>query len=186
VALDAAGNVYVADLLNYKIRRITPAGVVSTFAGTGGAGAVDAALLSATFDSPYGITVDAAGANVYVGEWSNARVRKISGGVVSTLAGGTHGYQDGTGSAARFGALKGVSVDGAGSVYVADLQNNCVRKVSAGGVVITLVGQGTVPGFAEGPPLQSLLNYCHHVKVATDGLVYIGDTRNRRIRVYVP
>ncbi|HEY9897765.1 MAG TPA: IPT/TIG domain-containing protein [Pantanalinema sp.] len=186
LALDGAGNLYVADLANNKIRRITPQGVVSTFAGTGAPGAGDAATSSATFNEPYGITVDAAGANVYVGEWSNGRVRKISGGVVSTLAGGTYGYLDGTGAGARFGALKGVSVDGSGNVYVADLQNHCIRKVTSGGVVTTVAGKATVAGFAEGPPLQALLNYAHHLKVASDGLVYIGDSKNRRIRVYVP
>jgi hypothetical protein len=131
VAVDGAGNVYVADVQNHTIRKITPAGVVTTLAGRAGQrGSADGTGSAARFFYPSGVAVDGAG-NVYVADLYNHTIRKITpAGVVTTLAGsaGQRSSEDGTGSAARFHYPSGVAVDGAGNVYVADERNNKIRK----------------------------------------------------------
>ena len=134
LAFDADGNMYVADNQNHRIRKITPAGEVSTFAGSGTAGFADGSGTAAQFESPFGVAVDVGG-NVYVADTYNHRIRKINpAGVVSTLAGnGSYGYADGGGAAAKFYVPKGVAVDPAGNVYVADENNNRIRKITSYG-----------------------------------------------------
>ncbi|MBM3268068.1 MAG: hypothetical protein FJZ01_10515 [Candidatus Sericytochromatia bacterium] len=155
VAADANGNVYVADTDNHAIRKITPAGVVSTLAGTGAEGYVDSAGGTPRFAYPRSVAVDASG-NVYVSDYQNGAIRKITSvGVVTTLAGdGTDGYVDGTGAGARFSQPSGLDVDAAGNLYVADSLNHRIRKITAGGVVTTIAGSGTA-GFADGPASMS-------------------------------
>jgi streptogramin lyase len=153
VAVDAAGTVYVADCGNDTIREITPAGAVTTLAGTAGAwGSDDGAGAAARFSSPTGVAVDAAG-NVYVADGGNFTIRRIApGGEVSTLAGapGQEGSLDGTGAGARFGGLAGLALDGAGDLYVVDQGNATIRKVTPAGEVTTVVGvagrQGNLVG----------------------------------------
>ena len=128
VAVDGAGNVYVADTVNHRIRKITTSGVVSTLAGSGTSGYTDGTGTSAQFKHPIGVAVDGAG-NVYVADQENHRIRKITtSGVVSTLAGSTYGYTDGTGTSAQFDYPIGVAVDGAGNVYVADQETTAFEK----------------------------------------------------------
>ena len=125
------GNVYVADQVNHRIRKITPAGVVSTLAGTGTRGFADGAGTKAWFDEPIGVAVDSSG-NVYVADSYNHRIRKITPAdrVVSTIAGsGTADSADGTGTAAKFHSPIGVAVDSSGNVYVADSNNHRIRKI---------------------------------------------------------
>jgi streptogramin lyase len=143
VATDVDGNVYVADTDNHIIRKITPAGIVTTLAGSPGtAGSDDGPGAAARFNFPGGVATDGAG-NVYVADTLNSTVRKISAaGVVSTLAGtaGAVGDTDGVGAAACFNLPSAITTDGAGNLYVADSNNNAIRKITPRGVVTTLAG----------------------------------------------
>ncbi|WP_422086225.1 NHL repeat-containing protein [Variovorax sp.] len=132
IAIDVSGNLYVADSENNRIRKVTPDGVVTTFAGTGTPGATDGPGKSATFSSPRGVAVDADG-NVYVADFGNSLLRRITpAGVVSTLAGqeGNKGGQDGIGKAATFNQPQGLTINAAGTLYVADTFGNLIRKVT--------------------------------------------------------
>jgi len=143
VAIDASGNVYVANYLNNTILLINAAGTVNTYAGNGGQGAVNGPAGSATFYYPNSVAIDAAG-NVYVSDGVNNLIREITtGGVVSTLAGsGLSGAVDSTGTAASFNGPAGLAADAAGNIYVADSNNNLIRKITPAGVVTTVAGNG--------------------------------------------
>ncbi len=171
VAVDTAGNVYVADNNNHTIRKITPAGEVTTLAGLAGTwGSADGTGTSAKFKYPSAVAVDTGG-YVYVADQSNYTIRMITpGGVVSTLAGlaGTPGSADGTGTAARFNTPWGVAVDAGGNVYVADVNNYSIRKVTSAGVVTTVVGRVGVVGFQPGP-LPGVLGSPSGVALTPDG-----------------
>ena len=181
VAVDSSGNVYVADSNNFSIRKITPAGVVTTLAGSGTYGYADGTGTAAQFGNVQGIAVDSSG-TVYVGDTDNNRVRKITpAGVVTTLAGAGPGYADGTGSAALFNGPYGVDVDSSGNVYVADFYNHRIRKITPAGVVTTLAGSG-VAGFADGLVAVSRFHYPYDVAVDSSGDVYVGGNWDHRIR----
>jgi hypothetical protein len=171
VAVDASGNVYVADSYNFTIRKITAAGVVTTLAGTAGVrGGVDGTGAAASFWYPQGVAVDTLG-NVYVADTYNHTIRKITAaGVVTTLAGtaGAWGSTDGTGAAARFFYPTSVDMDASGNVYVADTYNNTLRKITAAGVVTTVVGKAGSQGFVPGA-LPGVIGY-------TSGLAISGST----------
>ncbi|MEJ7931757.1 hypothetical protein WG922_17420 [Ramlibacter sp. AN1015] len=151
VAVDGAGNVYVADTGNHLIRRISPDGSVRTLAGTGLAMARDGTGTSAGFSQPEGIAVDGSG-NVYVSDTGNNQIRKVTpAGVVTTLAGNfaVRGSADGSGISASFSNPKGLAVDASGNVYVADTNNQSIRKITPLGVVTTLAtGLGDVANVA--------------------------------------
>jgi len=186
ITVDSSGNLYVAETINEKIRKITPDGTVSTFAGTGDFGSVDGPALSATFWTPIGLTVDH-NQNVYVGDLYNNRVRKITqSGIVSTLAGGsTHGYADGTGTAALFYWTNGVAADPAGNIYVVDQLNARIRKITPAAVVSTLAGGPTV-GFVDGTGAAARFNLPHHIATDAAGNVYVSDFGNHAIRKITP
>ncbi|MGA2016658.1 MAG: immunoglobulin domain-containing protein, partial [Opitutaceae bacterium] len=189
VAVDTGGNVYVADQLNDTIRKITPAGVVTTLAGDATvAGKNDGTGMGARFDNPYGIAVDGSD-NVYVADTYNCTIRKItSAGVVTTLAGtaGAIGAKDGTGSAAQFNYPTGVAVDGEGNVYVADIDNDTIRKVTPSGVVTTLAGAVGLTGFADGTGAAAEFNAPIDVAVDGGGNVYVADVDNYTVRKITP
>jgi sugar lactone lactonase YvrE len=175
VAVDGLGNVYFAD--SYTIRKVTPAGVVTTLAGNplGGGGSVDGTGTSASFPYISGIAADAIG-NVYVSEITT--IRKITPeGVVTTLAGSAHpDYTlpfDGTGAAARFSYLTGLAIDGAGNLYAAD--NVTVRKITPSGVVTTLAGQPSVYGASDGPGAKASFANLGGIAVDRAGNVYVSD-----------
>ncbi|MDD2699058.1 MAG: BspA family leucine-rich repeat surface protein, partial [Arcobacteraceae bacterium] len=177
VAVDSNGNVYVADVYNNKIRKITPDGNVSTFAGSGTDGFADGSSTTAQFNHPRGVAVDSNG-NVYVADVYNNKIRKITpDGNVSTLAGSTSGFADGTGTAAKFNFPSGVAVDSNGNVYVADVDNNKIRKITPDGNVSTLAG--STSGFADGTGTAAKFNYPSGVAVDSNGNVFIADTNNR-------
>jgi len=189
VAVDGTGNVYVAEWDNSTIRKITPGGVVTTLAGTAGVtGSADGTGSAARFNGPIGVAVDGTG-NVYVGDFFNSTIRKITpDGVVTTLAGtaGVSGSADGTGSAARFYLPTGVAVDGTGNVYVADQANHTIRKITPAGVVTTLVGTAGASGSADGT--GSAARFHHPAGMAVDGTgnVYVTDSTNHTIRKITP
>jgi sugar lactone lactonase YvrE len=189
VAVDSTGNVYVADTGNDTIRKITPAGVVTTLAGTAyEPGSADGTGSAARFNGPFGVAVDSTG-NVYVADTLNDTIRKITpGGVVTTLAGtaGAQGSADGTGSAARFYAPSGVAVDSADNVYVADVGNGTIRKITPGGVVTTLAGAAGIVGSADGTGSAALFHAPYGVAVDSTGNVYVADTKNDTIRKITP
>ena len=180
---DASGNVYVADVFNYKIRKITPARAVSTFAGNGLSGSSDGGSeTSAQFHTPSGVAVDASG-NVYVADTENHKIRKITPtGVVSTFAGsGVIGAADGTGTASSFYAPMGVAVDASGNIYVADMKNRKIRKITPAGEVSTLAGNGnygSIDGIGTNPSFKGPIG----VAVDASGNVYVVDEYDHKIR----
>jgi len=180
-AFDAQGNLYVSDFGNNVIRKITPAGVVSTYAGTGVAGyrngAVDSANLKsstdslASFNNPQGVCVDASG-NVYVADRGNNVIREIMPtGRTKTIAGNkVKGFIDATDAAAFFNNPTGVAVDASGTVYVADQGNSALRKISSAGVVTTIAGN----------PVQStLFNYPTAITIDSKGNLFLADAGGR-------
>jgi sugar lactone lactonase YvrE len=144
IAVDAAGNLYVTDFGNNLIRKITPAGIVSTLAGSGNDGNINAAGILASFNGPTGITIDASG-NLFVADAGNNLIREVtSAGVVSTIAGSdSTGFINGIDTSATFFAPTGITVDGPGNLYVADAGNNAIRKITSGAVVDTFAANDT-------------------------------------------
>ena len=180
VAVDRSGNVYVADTFNGNIRKITPAGVVSTLA--------DATGSAAYFYHPFGVAADGSG-NIYVADTGNNTIRKITAaGVVSTLAGsaGQCGSTDGTGAAAGFCNPSGVAVDGSGNIYVADLYNYTIRKITPAGVVSTLAGSPGQTGSTNGTGSAARFYNPQGLAVDGSGNIYIADTDNSTIRKITP
>jgi sugar lactone lactonase YvrE len=185
VAVDAAGNVYVADFDNSTVRKVTPAGSVTTLAGTAGAsGAVDGSGGSARFNHPQGVAVDGAG-NVYAIDTSNQTLREISpGGAVSTIAGtpGIGGHADGGGASASFFYPAGVASTAAGVVYVADTGNHLLRVLASPGSVATLAGASGTEGSTNGTGSGALFSYPYGVAIGGSGTLYIADSGNNTIR----
>lgn len=184
IAIDASNNLFVTDEFNQTVRKITPAGVVSTFAGqTGVMGDNDGTGAGARFNIPTSIAVDVAG-NVYVGEGSQV-VRKISpAGVVVTLAGaaGNSGSTDGTGAAARFSYPRGLAVDAAGNVYVADANNCVIRKISPAGVVSTLAGAQAAFSSIDGTGMAATFNLPSGIAIDAAGTLYVGEENGFVVR----
>jgi gliding motility-associated-like protein len=186
VAADLAGNLYIGDEVNSLIRKISPAGVVTTLAGSGLQGSANGTGTAASFNTPYGVTVDGAG-NVYVADEGNSLIRKITPlGVVTTLAGsGIAGATNGTGTMASFNFPTGVAVDAAGNVYVAEGTNNLVRKITPLGVVTTLAGSG-IAGSADGNGIAASFHGPTNIAVDATGNVYVSDSQNNKIRKITP
>jgi sugar lactone lactonase YvrE len=182
LAADSSGNIYVTDLSNDRIRKISSEGEVTTLAGSGVRGFANGTGVTASFYAPYSLGVDSA-RNVYVADTYNHRIRKITPeGVVTTLAGsGVESFADGTGAAAAFSRPYGIAVDSTGNVYVADTGNNRIRKVTPGGVVTTLAGSGNM-AFADGIGAAAAFNLPHGIAVDSSGILYVADTHNYRVR----
>jgi sugar lactone lactonase YvrE len=187
IAVDAAGTVYVADTGNSRIRKITAAGVVTTLAGSS-SGALDGTGPAAHFNTPWGIAVGPDG-TVYVADTNNHCIRKVTpAGDVTTLAGDitthTAGATDGTGPAARLNFPTGLAVGPDGTVYVADGNNNCIRKVTPAGAVTTLAGNLATHaiGNADGTGAGAGFNFPVGLAADQAGNVYVADSQNRCIR----
>lgn len=187
VATDSSGNIYVADRSNHVIRKITPAGAVSTLAGlANNCGSVDGTGANARFCNPWSIATDSAG-NIFVADRNNNKIRKITpAGVVSTLAGsGAASNVNATGTLASFYLPYGVATDSAGNVYVADTYNHLIRLITPAGVVTTLAGSGAASNVNATGTLASF-NYPQGVATDSTGKVYVADTNNHLIRAITP
>ena len=232
VAVDASGNLHIADQINCRIRKVTPDGTISTLAGNGSIGYAGdgATATSAQLNNPAGVAVDSAG-NVYIADYGNNRIRKVASGTITTAAGSVTGGYAGDGGAAtsaqiqqpsgvavdaggnfyfadagnnrirmvaaaktaiittvasQLSAPRGVAVDAAGNLYIADTNSHRIRKV-ANGVMTAVAGNG-VGGYAGdgGPATSAQLNFPRGVAVDAAGNLYIADTQNSVIRLLTP
>ncbi len=179
ICSDPAGNLYVSDTYNSKIKKITPSGVVSVFAGP---------LIGSTdaFNLPRGICIDGAG-NLYVADTDASVIRKITPtGVVSTFAGsGTYSSVDGTGTSASFNRPYGICLDPSGNLYVAERSGNKIRKITPTGVVTTLAGSG-VAGSIDGIGVSASFITPQDLCSDLAGNIYVADTGNNKIRKITP
>jgi sugar lactone lactonase YvrE len=193
VAVDGAGNVYVADTLNHTIRQLAPSGtnwVVTTIAGVPTSFGTNDGLGSvAKFFLPYGVAIDGA-TNLYVADTSNHAIRKLvfAGGVwfVSTWAGSPRnpGFKNATGTSAQFNTPSGIAADTAGNVFVADTANNAIRQISPAGSVTTVAGGAS--GFTDGTNTAARFNQPDGVAVDAAGSLYVADSGNSTVRKVTP
>jgi sugar lactone lactonase YvrE len=180
ICRDAAGNIFVADNNNNRIRKITSTGVVTTLAGST-VGFADGIGLAAQFNMPYSVCLDGLG-NIYVADSGNHKIRKITpNGIVSTFAGSTQGFTNGTGVAAKFNFPSGVCSDASGNIYVGDRNNNVIRKISPSGVVTTFAGSGDA-GNANGIGTSAQFSAPKGICIDVSGDLYVADSNNFRIR----
>ena len=188
MAPDGSGNLYIADRSNHRIRKVDSAGNITTVAGTGtaGFGGDGGAAVAAQLNSPTGVAPDGSG-NLYIADTDNRRIRKVdSAGNITTVAGdGTTGFggDGGAAVAAQLNSPIGVAPDGSGNLYIADQNNDRIRKVDSAGNITTVAGDGTT-GFGGdgGAAVAAQLNLPHSVAVDGAGNLYIADWGNHRIR----
>jgi uncharacterized protein (TIGR03437 family) len=190
VAVDSAGNLYIADTGNFRIRKVAN-GNISTVAGNGfqGTSGDGGAATAARLNSPRGVAVDSSN-NIYISDSGNHRIRKVSNGTITTIAGtGTAGFSGdgGPATSAQLNSPRAIALDAAGNLYIADYTNSRIRKVSVNGIITTLAGTGRFGYTGDGgPALSAQLNFPSGVTVDTDGSIYIGDTGNNVVRVLSP
>ena len=175
VAVDGLGNLYIADTLNHRVRRVDASGTIATVAGTGAAGfgGDGGPATSAALRRPHGVAVDGVG-NIYIADTWNDRVRRVdASGTIATIAG----------DSGTLSGPNGVAVDGVGNVYIVDTWNHQVRRVDASGTIATVAGTG-VQGYSGdgGPAVSATLNFPHGVAVDGLGNLYVADSQNDRVR----
>ena len=199
VAVDSAGNLYIGDANNHRVRKVSPNGTITTVAGNGtaapsvqqaGPGPGDGGpATSAQLRTPIGVAVDSGG-NLYIADLGNFRIRKVSpGGTISTVAGnGTFGFSgDGGPATSAQLSAEGIALDQTGNLYIADISNRRVRKVSPAGIITTVAGTGTPGDTGDGGPASSAELY-EPIFVAVDstGNLYIADTVEGVVRKVAP
>ena len=188
VAVDSAGNIYIADSYNNRIRKVDTSGGITTVAGNGtfGFSGDGGPATAAELNQPSSVAVDSAG-NIYIADSANNRIRKVdtSGGITTVAGNGTFGFSGdgGPATAAELNQPEGMAVDSAGNIYIADYYNNRIRKVDTSGAITTVAGNGT-KGFSGdgGSATSTELNYPTGVAVDSSGNIYIADSYNNRIR----
>ena len=192
VAVDGAGNLFIADEGTHRIRKVDAAGVITTVAGTGTSGfsGDGGPAVNAHLDRPSDVAVDGAG-NLFIADQGNYRIRKVdTAGVITTVAGaGTSGFSGdgGPATAARLFFPAGVAVDGAGNLFIADRGNRRIRRVDTAGVITTVAGTGTCGFSGDGGPATAA-RLDRPVGVAVDGAgnLFIADSGNHLIRILTP
>jgi serine/threonine protein kinase, bacterial len=191
IAIDMSGNIFVADYNNHAIRKITPAGFVTTVAGNGERGCQDGTGTEASFDCPMDVAIDKNG-NLYVADTFNNKIRKITpSGVVTTIAGGGgRGYKgsgnvDDTGSLASFNNPQGIAIDMDGNLFVDDTYSNRIRKITPTGVVTTIAGSG-YPGKNDGAGKNASFDHPHGIAIGSSGNLFVADYNNHTIRKITP
>lgn len=189
IAISSTGDLIIADTGNHLIRKITPAGVVSTIAGaTAQPGAVDAVGTSARFDSPLGLAISSDG-TIYVADTGNHTIRAISTNrAVTTLAGspGDWGTVDDSGPAARFNGPLGLALDNNGNLFVSDSNNQTIRKITPDRAVTTWAGAPLIDGFVNGHRLDARFSKPAELRFDPRGNLYIADSFNHAIRKISP
>ncbi len=193
VSADRAGNLYIADQFNHRIRKIAPNGTITTVAGTGvpGYSGDGGAAVSAQINTPTGVSADSAG-NIYIAEPGNQRIRKVDPtGIITTVAGnGSKGYGGDNGpatSASLYNAVR-VAVDPSGNVVIADQSNHRIRRVTPTGIITTIAGNGAGTPAAGafsgdgGPATAASLNNPTALAITPAGVIYFADQFNQRIR----
>lgn len=188
LSLDATGNLYIADGFNQRIRKVTPAGVLSTVAGKGtyGFSGDGGSAIVAEFNGTQGVAIDGAG-NIFVGDKNNNRIRKVNtAGTISTYAGkDTAGYSGDSGAAtlAKLKNPTSVRVGKSGELFFVDFGNNLIRKVDASGIISTIAGTGAVGTTGDGgPATAATFTWPTDIALDTAGNLYIADQGNHRIR----
>lgn len=186
MAIDVQGNIYVVDVYNHLIRKITSSGDVSTFAGSGQLGSQNGQGIAATFNYPNDIAIDRSG-NLFVSDTGNHKIRKITpSGVVSTFAGnGIRNFEDGTGTNASFNLPAGLVFDSSNNLYVVDSYNNRIRKITPSAVVSTYAGSGE-NGSSDGEGNIATFNLPQGIAIDLNDNLYIADVYNNKIRKITP
>lgn len=183
--MDSQGNLFVTDLGNYCIRKITSNRDVTTFVGSGVSGSTDGTGTEASFGGVFGLAIDA-GDNLYATDRTNHRICKITKeGVVTTIAGGTLGSEDGVGTAAKFNNPAGIDIDVAGNLYVADAGGNQIRKITPEGLVSTIAGVGTA-GVTDGEGTVATFNQPIGIAVDEYGYIFVADFTGKKLRRVSP
>jgi serine/threonine protein kinase, bacterial len=175
LCVDINGNIFVADRSNNRIRKIEPTGNhnVSTIAGSGVEGYADGVGTNAVFGEPHGICIDVQG-NLYVTDFWNFKIRKITpSGVVTTVAGTTPGFADGSVATAKFGYLEGICIDADGNLFVADGGNNRIRKITPSGIVSTVAG--STSGYQDGVGTSAKFDYPSGICIDTSNNLFVAE-----------
>jgi sugar lactone lactonase YvrE len=188
LAVDGYGNIYIADVVNDRIRKVNTSGIISTVAGNGqqGFSGDSGPATAAELYHPQGVTADASG-NIYIADERNHRIRKVNtSGIISTIAGNGTGSYSGDGGQATNAELynpEGILVDASGNIYIGDVDNERVRKVNTSGIITTVAGNGVQSYFGDGGPATAAeLFFPTGLAMDASGILYIADNGNYRVR----